>query len=433
MKRIATRRSFTRLPLLALAFAASAVGATVMPSVGSNLANAAPPAFVFTTGSPNGLMGMASGSAGATNTEAADDFMTSSATGITSATFTGLVPTNPGVAGIQSVRVEFYNVFPLDSTNPPDGNVPTRTNSPSDVELIARDTAANTATFSTTVLNPTFSVANSVTSQGIHPLPNQMTGGEGSVTGEEVQFAVSFATPVLLSAGHYFFVPQVQMSSGKFLWLSAPKPIVGGSAFSPDLQTWIRTTTLEPDWLRVGTDIVGGQVPPQFNGAFSLAGETCVPLDATPNPLPDATAGSPYSQQLAGSGGTGPYVFSETGALPTGITLTPGGLLAGTTSDVGTFPLTVTVTDAGGCSSVLTRSLFVAAAAATTTTMPSAAAPTSTAAAPTTVTVPPTAPAGGSLPATGRTTNRLALIALLLVVGGSGVLSFSRRRRPDAG
>ena len=30
---------------------------------------------------------------------------------------------------------------------------------------------------------------------------------------------------------------------------------------------------LDPDWLRIGTDIVGGTTPPTFNAAFTLAGE----------------------------------------------------------------------------------------------------------------------------------------------------------------
>jgi len=62
------------------------------------------------------------------------------------------------------------------------------------------------------------------------------------------------------------------LSSGNFLWLSAPKPIVApGTPFAPDLQSWIRNDDLAPDWLRIGTDITG-QGP--FNAAFSLAGET---------------------------------------------------------------------------------------------------------------------------------------------------------------
>ncbi len=89
---------------------------------------------------------------------------------------------------------------------------------------------------------------------------------------------MSFTTPFTLPADHYFFVPQVQLSNGDFLWLSAARPIVPpGTPFPPgstDLQEWIRNDNLAPDWLRVGTDIVGGTPAPQFNAAFSLSGQT---------------------------------------------------------------------------------------------------------------------------------------------------------------
>jgi hypothetical protein len=78
-----------------------------------------------------------------------------------------------------------------------------------------------------------------------------------------------------LPADHYYFVPQVQVTDGEFLWLSAARPIgAAGTPFSPDLQTWIRDENLAPDWLRVGTDIVGGDPAPTFNAAFSLNGST---------------------------------------------------------------------------------------------------------------------------------------------------------------
>ena len=100
------------------------------------------------------------------------------------------------------------------------------------------------------------------------------------MTGQEVQFSVNFTTPFNLPADHYFFVPQVDLPGG-FLWLSAPKPIVApGTSFSPDLQAWIRNENLAPDWLRIGTDIVGppptGGAAPTFNMAFTLDG-TAVP------------------------------------------------------------------------------------------------------------------------------------------------------------
>ena len=65
------------------------------------------------------------------------------------------------------------------------------------------------------------------------------------------------------------------LSSGQFFWLSASRPISGSGTtpFLPDLQAWTRDEALDPDWLRVGTDIVGGgTIAPQFNAAFSLSG-----------------------------------------------------------------------------------------------------------------------------------------------------------------
>lgn len=85
-----------------------------------------------------------------------------------------------------------------------------------------------------------------------------------------------FSSPVSLPADHYFFVPQVALDSGDFLWLSAPRPIVAPGTPFPggvtDLQSWTRDASLDPDWLRIGTDIVGGAPPPTFNAAFSITG-----------------------------------------------------------------------------------------------------------------------------------------------------------------
>ena len=204
------------------------------------------------------------------------------ASSITSATFTGLLTGNEFVG---EVRVEICRVFPTTSnvgrtSGPPTfstAQVPTRVNSPSDVELADRDMASNNLTFTTRDLG-TFSTLNSVQPGGIHPRPGQTTGGDGALRGEEFQFNVSFTTPFDLLANHYFFVPQVEVTdpNGNFFWLSAPRPIVAlGTPFPPgftDLQSWTRDEMLAPDWLRVGTDIVGGTPAPTFNAAFSLSG-----------------------------------------------------------------------------------------------------------------------------------------------------------------
>ena len=243
-------------------------------------ASAAPFSFFFSSGNPDGKIGTLSRppQPGLLETESADDFITTLQTTINGATFTGLIPAGASLSSIGNVEIEFYHVFPVDSTNPPSGNVPTRVNSPSDNEFLAFDRAAGDITVTASLLSSTFSVANTVVN-GIHKSPNQFTGGEGAATGEEVLFTVVFNTPFTLPAGHFFFRPEVGLTSGNFLWLSAPKPIVSpGTPFTPDLQSWIRNADLSPDWLRIGTDITG-QGP--FNAAFSLEGTLDTPEPST--------------------------------------------------------------------------------------------------------------------------------------------------------
>ena len=258
---------------------ACALATILLPCVFATLpANADP--FFFSTGNPDGLIATASrvASAGKLETETADDFVTTTTTRITSATVIGLIPLGTALSSINQVEIELYHVFPLDS-GPPSGNVITRVNSPSDNNFASRDSAvAGQLTFTATLLNPSFTAANSVVN-GIHPLPNQFTGGEGPVTGQEIRLDITFTAPLVVGADHIFFRPEVGLSTnGDFLWLSAPKPITGtGTPFANDLQSWIRNDGiggLDPDWERIGTDVTH-QGP--FNAAFSLTGTTAVP------------------------------------------------------------------------------------------------------------------------------------------------------------
>jgi PEP-CTERM motif len=234
--------------------------------------------FQFNSGNVDGRMAMASRPerTGIGEIEAADDFILTHHTRITSASFIGIVPLG-GLPDVSILNVEIYRVFPGDSRNPPSGNVPTRVNSPGDNAFQTRGSGSSELTYTTTVLNPNFTAANSV----INTL--RLNGGSsGPATGAEVLFTVNFTSPFELDADHYFFVPQVALGSGEFFWLSSIRPIVPpGTAFSPDLQAWMRNADLDPDWLRVGTDIIGGTPAPTFNGAFTLTG---VESDVVPEP-----------------------------------------------------------------------------------------------------------------------------------------------------
>jgi hypothetical protein len=77
----------------------------------------------------------------------------------------------------------------------------------------------------------------------------------------------------------------------------------------------------------------------------------CNVITVTPPGVTSGTAGTPFSQTFTQTGGNGTITWSETGALPAGITInTSTGALFGTTSQTGSFPITVTATDANGCS-----------------------------------------------------------------------------------
>ena len=228
-------------------------------------------------------------SAGKFEIESADDFVTTAGqTSLTSATFTGLLTGGATTTNVGTVTVEIYRVFPKDSdvgrtSGAPTFStpqVPTRVNSPSDVEFVGRSTMSGDLKVTTSLLSPTFTALNSVQPGGIHPFPGQTTGGNGQITGQEVLFTVNFTTPIDLPPDHYFFVPQVEVDGGEFLWLSGTRPNPLFPVGSTDLQSWTRDMMLDPDWLRIGTDIVGlvnGAIP-TFNAAFTLDGiETPLP------------------------------------------------------------------------------------------------------------------------------------------------------------
>jgi len=73
---------------------------------------------------------------------------------------------------------------------------------------------------------------------------------------------------------------------------------------------------------------------------------TPVPLSISTETLTQGSVQQAYSQQLQATGGTAPYTWSVvSGSLPTGITLSPSGVLSGVPTSSGTFSFTLQVTD----------------------------------------------------------------------------------------
>jgi len=129
--------------------------------------------------------------------------------------------------------------------------------------------------------------------------------------------------------------------------------------------SWAVTAGAVPSGLTFGSDGLTGV--PTAIGSFSF---TVTVTDSAPTPemnsapftititappppiinavvLPTGTTGTAYGPiTFAASSGYLPLVWSETGALPTGVELSAAGMLSGTPQNDGQFPITLEVTDA---------------------------------------------------------------------------------------
>ena len=163
----------------------------------------------------------------------------------------------------------------------------------------------------------------------------------------------------------------------------------GGTApysFTLDAGTLPAGLTLNPNGSLSGTPTAGGvfnftvratdAASQSVTQAYTLT--IAAPTVTATNTVPAGRRGFAYSQTLTGSGGTGPYTFAlDSGALPAGITLSSTGVLSGTPTVVGSFPVGIRVTDSstgtGPYSSVVNLTLVVnaAAIAVTPTSLPS--------------------------------------------------------------
>ena len=94
-------------------------------------------------------------------------------------------------------------------------------------------------------------------------------------------------------------------------------------------------------------------------GSQTYAGTVDPALVLSPSTLPVPTVGSPYSEQLTASGGSGTgFTFAATG-LPAGLSMSSSGLLSGTPSSTAPYTMVVTVTDSDNATGTHTYTLTV--------------------------------------------------------------------------
>ena len=93
-----------------------------------------------------------------------------------------------------------------------------------------------------------------------------------------------------------------------------------------------------------GWDGPTGLGTPNGVAAFTAGGTGPAPVTVANPGSKSSAVGTAVSLQLSASGGTAPYTWSATG-LPTGLSISSGGLISGTPSAAGTFSVTATAKD----------------------------------------------------------------------------------------
>jgi hypothetical protein len=82
------------------------------------------------------------------------------------------------------------------------------------------------------------------------------------------------------------------------------------------------------------------------NGFFIQAWNEILAIAQLPSDIPPAFCGEPYTLELTAANGVTPYSWSVlAGSLPSGLSLSATGVLAGTPTEQGTFAFTIRVTD----------------------------------------------------------------------------------------
>jgi hypothetical protein len=136
---------------------------------------------------------------------------------------------------------------------------------------------------------------------------------------------------------------------------------VGATTFSLASGTLPAGLTLAANGVLSGTPTQTGSFPitvkaTDSNGCTGVGPTytltiTCQTITVTNPAMSTGVAGSPFSQTFTQSGGIGATTFSlSSGTLPAGLTLAANGVLSGTPTQTGSFPITVKATDSNGCS-----------------------------------------------------------------------------------
>ena len=131
------------------------------------------------------------------------------------------------------------------------------------------------------------------------------------------------------------------------------------ASFTVDSDTQI--TAISPAHAAGAVDVtVSGPFGTSATSTVDQFTFVCPSISVGPSRIPAGATGIAYnSVTFTQVGGTNPIAWGETGTLPAGMAFSAAGVLSGTPTETGSFPITVTATDAQGCTGSANYTLVV--------------------------------------------------------------------------
>ena len=154
--------------------------------------------------------------------------------------------------------------------------------------------------------------------------------------------------------------------TGPFTWSVSSGSLPAGISLSAAGNLTGTPTATGTSSFTVKVTDANGQSATQATGITVSAG-----VSTTFSAPPAADVGGAYSDTLTATGGTAPYTWSvNAGTLPPGLSLSSGGVLAGTPATAGSYPFTVNVIDANNGIATASITLVVSSGLALSFTAP---------------------------------------------------------------
>jgi len=207
------------------------------------------------------------------------------------------------------------------------------------------------------------------TQRGTFPITVRVTGADGCFEDSKV-YRLTIDCPI------------ITVTNPKNLFGTAGVPFcerftqagaVGTATFTLASGTLPPGLTLSPDGFLCGITNQRGPIPdivvrvtdsnnctgtsPPYNPVIGCQTITVINPSTT-----TGTSGMPFCEAFTATGILGTATFSSSGLLPAGMTFSPSGVLCGTPTQTGCFPITVTAIDTNGCSGTLQYVLCIGAA-----------------------------------------------------------------------